>query len=93
MIAALLLRVALFLVPFIIYWLYTILQKQAENEPVQRRKPWTKLFIAGLLLLAVSFVVEGLIGGESIEGRYVEPRVENGRIIPGHIEPSQELGR
>jgi len=50
--------------------------------------PWLWLAGAGVLLLAgVLFVV--IAGfGTSQPGIYVPPHVENGRIVPGHIEPA-----
>lgn len=93
MIASILFRILLFLLPFVIYWLYTVLQKQAEAAPIRRRKPWTMLFVSGLLLIIISLVAEGLIGGESIDGQYVPPHMEDGRVVPGHVAPMQELGQ
>ena len=52
--------------------------------------PWIWLVAAGVLLLAlVLFVVTGPYA-TSTPGTYVPPRWENGRVIPGHIEPRRE---
>jgi hypothetical protein len=40
------------------------------------------LFFAALLTVALS-----VFSGDGIEGRYVPPQLENGRIVPGHVEP------
>jgi Family of unknown function (DUF6111) len=49
--------------------------------------PWVWLAGAGALLLALVLFVVTVNFGTSTPGLYVPPHVENGRIIPGHIEP------
>jgi hypothetical protein len=49
--------------------------------------PWLWLAGAGALLLALVLLVVAGHYGTSGPGTYVAPRWENGRIIPGHIEP------
>ncbi len=50
--------------------------------------PWVWLAAAGALLLALTLFVVTVHFGTSQSGIYVPPRSENGRIVPGHIEPS-----
>jgi len=40
------------------------------------------------LLLALTLFVVTVHFGTSQPGTYVPPRSENGRIVPGHIEPA-----
>ena len=47
------------------------------------------LAAAGVLLLAVVLFVVTVHYGTSQPGTYVPPRWENGRIVPGHIEPAR----
>ena len=49
------------------------------------------MFIAGLSLFALSFVVWGLTEGEPTTGRYVAPHVVNGKIVPGYVQPSEKM--
>ena len=51
--------------------------------------PWAWLAGVGALLLVMvlSAVIVGF--GTSQPGAYVPPRLENGRIIPGHIAPQR----
>ena len=51
--------------------------------------PWLWLAATGVVLLtAVLFVVT--VGfGTSTPGVYVPPRLENGHVVPGHIEPER----
>jgi hypothetical protein len=50
---------------------------------------WVWLAAAGVLLLAVVLFVVSVNYGTSQPGTYVPPRWEDGRIIPGHIEPAR----
>ncbi len=88
MIASILLRAFLFALPFIFYEIYLRLQRLQDKEPVARRKPWTKIFIAGFLLVAISLLIEGFMSGETIKGRYIPPHMEDGKVVPGHMEGS-----
>jgi Family of unknown function (DUF6111) len=84
----LVLRTLLFAAPFAIYGLYYLLmhRTKAENTPAT---PWSLLFIAGLSLVAISFIVVGLTEGEPTSGVYVPPHEVNGHIVPGHVEKAK----
>ncbi|HSZ12004.1 MAG TPA: DUF6111 family protein [Rhizomicrobium sp.] len=77
-------RALLFAVPFAIYGLYLILLRYRKVE--RPETPWPQLFVAGLALVAASFVYLGLTEGETTSGHYVAPKVVDGRIVPGHVE-------
>jgi hypothetical protein len=49
--------------------------------------PWLWLAAAGAVLLAVVLFVVTVGFGVPQSGTYVPPRWQNGRIVPGHIEP------
>lgn len=49
--------------------------------------PWVWLVGAGVALLAIVLFVVTVGFGTQQQGVYVAPRLENGAIIPGHIEP------
>jgi len=51
--------------------------------------PWVWLAAAGALLLALMLFVVTVHFGTSEPGTYVPPRWENGRIVPGHLEPAR----
>ena len=51
--------------------------------------PWVWLAAAGAVLLALMLFVVTVHFGTSQPGTYVPPRWENGRIVPGHIEPTR----
>jgi len=78
-------RICLFALPFALYALYLLLPR-ARRPGQPRRHPWTPLIIAGLALVASSFLIWGLTEGEPITGVYVAPHLEHGKIVPGHVE-------
>src|SRR5579864_8482777 len=85
MIRTLALRGVLFALPFAIYGAY-LLALRGRPHAAPPQTPWTALFIAGLSLVAASFVYLGLTQGESTSGVYVPPHVVDGKIVPGHVE-------
>jgi len=38
-------------------------------------------------VLAASFVIVGLTEGETTRGAYIPPHMQDGHIVPGHVEP------
>ena len=82
-----------FLLPILTYaawvWYRTrYVQKHGGEAPKFEKGPWPMLLFAGAVLTLVVLGVSATIQGNAPdEGRYVEPRVENGQVIPGHIEP------
>ncbi len=89
MIRSLFERVVLFALPFLLYGVY-LLALRLRPQAVRPATPWTWLIVAGLSLVAVSFIVLGFIEGEPITGTYVAPHVVNGRIVPGYVVPAPE---
>jgi hypothetical protein len=85
MIRIVLTRLALILLPFALNGLYLLLLRWRPNA-VRPQTPWTPLFIAGLSLVILSFLVLGLTEGDSTKGVYIPPHVVDGKIVPGHIE-------
>ena len=88
MMRTLAIRLLLFAAPFAIYGVYYFLARQrpAQNAPVT---PWSLLFIAGLSLVAISFIYVGLTEGEPTSGVYVPPHEVKGHIVPGHMEKAK----
>ena len=80
-------RLLLFAVPFALYAIYVALMQLRPPAATARQTPWTMLFIAGLSLFALSFIVWGITEGEPTTGRYVAPHVVNGQIVPGYVQP------
>jgi hypothetical protein len=89
MIRRILYEVLLFLLPFALYGIYWRLSGRGRPEEAQRPHPWVTLFICGLVLVAASFFFWAYEDGEATDGTYVPPHVEDGRIVPGRVEPAR----
>jgi len=88
MIRIILTRLLLFLLPFALYALYVYLLRFRPNSS-RPQTPWTPLFIAGLSLVVLSFLVLGFTEPQNMEGTYVPPHAVNGKVVPGHFEKAQ----
>ena len=86
MIARILYNILLFLIPFAAYWLYWRFIG-AEDARQKKTHPWAMLIVAGLTLVALSFVVWSFPETETREGVYVPPHLENGQVVPGRVQP------
>jgi hypothetical protein len=83
-------RLLLFAVPFALYGVYLLLMRLRPPSGAAPITPWTILFISGLSLFALSFVVWGFTEGEPTVGRYVAPHLVNGKIVPGYVQPAEK---
>ena len=50
------------------------------------RLPWIWLAAAGVVVTGVVLVTM-VESGDSIEGSYIPPHLEDGEIVPGHVAP------
>lgn len=92
-----LLQIALpFALPFIAYAMWLAVERRRAEKlgrgevPGWSEAPIVWLGAAGLLLAAIA--TAGLLllpGGDKASGIYVPPHLENGRIVPGHLEPAR----
>jgi hypothetical protein len=81
--------VLLFLLPFAAYALYLRFRPQSDKRSAASH-PWTVLVIAGLALVAASFVFWGVFENANQRGVYVPPHLEDGRLVPGRVIPESE---
>ncbi len=92
MIRTLLVRILPFLVPIILFAVWYFLArrragKAGEKAPSWREAPWGWIALSGLLVLALGLAFFRFSTGASPDGTYVPPKYEDGRVIPGHVEP------
>ena len=78
-------------IPLIIYWVWHLMQKRKAKKtgtqiPHFRDGPLFWVVIASLVVALLCFLVLGF-SGEANKGQYVPPKLEGGKITPGHIEP------
>jgi hypothetical protein len=70
-------------------WLVVAQRMQRTGAVPWVELPWVWLAGAGVVLLAVVLSVVHVHFGTAETGTYVPPRWEDGRIIPGHVEPDK----
>ena len=78
----LLLPTALYLV-----WITTLRRPQQNGSALRTALPWMWLAGAGIALLAIVLFVVTVHFGAPQEGVNVPAHLQNGHIVPGHIEP------
>jgi hypothetical protein len=78
----LLLPTALYLV-----WVTVLRRPHRNGAAAWTTWPWVWLAGAGIALLAIVLFVVTVHFGAPQEGVYVPPHLQNGHIVPGHIEP------
>ena len=80
------------LLPTVLYlvWLRATRWSQEVGGPMDWLAiPWVWLTVTGVALTAVVLFVVTVHFGTAVPGVYVPPHLENGRIAPGHIEPTR----
>ncbi len=92
MVRILLTYVVPLLLPSAIYfvwgWYRTRYVAQHGGEaPQLERGPWALLFFIGAVLTLASFAATALMQGSDAGSVYTPPHLENGKLIPGHLEP------
>ena len=59
------------------------------QAPKLEQGPWPLLLFAGAVLAFMVLGTTAMLGGDDPIGTYVPPHVENGQVIPGHLEPKK----
>jgi hypothetical protein len=77
------------LLPTVLYlvWLRMVRWSTTGGAIAWRRVPWLWLAGGGVALMALALYVVNVHFGTRASGIYVPPHQENGRIVPGHLEP------
>jgi hypothetical protein len=76
--------------PFIFYafWVAWMRRREDAGQPVTRMQAnrLVLCFVLGGILAGAALFLTAWIGSSPSDSKYVPPRLENGRIIPGHHE-------
>jgi hypothetical protein len=77
--------------PTVLYlvWLRAVRWTQSSGAVPWRALPWVWLGVTGVALTALVLFVVTVHFGTNVQGVYVAPHAEKGRIVPGHIEPAK----
>ncbi len=76
----------LFSLPFVGYALFLVLRQRYPLVAASwSRGSLARLTVAGLLLVAAGFLFLGL-AADHRKGAYVPARLQNGVLVPGHIQ-------
>jgi Family of unknown function (DUF6111) len=83
-----------FLLPAAVYaawvWYRTgYVARHGGEAPRLERGPWPLLMFLGAVLAFAVLAVTALTRGGSPDETYVPPHLENGAMIPGHLEPKK----
>ncbi len=83
-----------FLLPAAVYaawvWYRTgYVAERGGEAPRLERGPWPLLLFLGAVSALVVLSATALIRGGSPDDIYVPPHLENGKLIPGHLEPKK----
>jgi Family of unknown function (DUF6111) len=70
-----------------LFWVTVLRPARRNGATLWTALPWLWLAGVGVVLLAIVLFVVTVHFGAPQEGVYVPPRWQNGRIVPGHIEP------
>lgn len=81
-----------FLLPTIVYaaWLWyraRYVETHEGNAPGLEKGPWPLTLFLGAVLVLIILGATAIMSGGSTDGRYVPPHLEDGEMIPGHLEP------
>jgi hypothetical protein len=79
-----------FFLPFIGYAVYVIVARASGRDASWRGAPWLWLTAGGLFLTVVALLAFWALEPRTgTEGDYVPPRLEDGRVQPGQVVPSE----
>lgn len=73
------------LLPFVAFFAWRLLVTRGRNWLAST--PWFMLCVLSLLLAIGGFASMALIPTEIGSGRWIPPRVEDGRVVPGYVAP------
>jgi hypothetical protein len=81
------------LLPTILYGLWLVgIRRRAEapgngKQPLWVEAPWVWLLALGLAFAGLLTLAIALFGGGPANGIYVAPHIQDGQVVPGHVEP------
>ncbi len=77
-------EILLFALPFLAFAAWLVFARRSPLDHAAWKPQWTRLMLAGLFVVIASLVMTGLTAQRHEEG-YEPPRIEDGRLVPGHF--------
>lgn len=78
------------LIPFVVYALYLYFSRRAGGDKTWQGKSVAVATLIGLILMAISLMALGLVREKSVDGVYIPPRFEDGKIIQPQTIPYEK---
>ena len=81
------------LLPSVLYALWLLAERRRVEAagtgklPLWAEAPWLWLLALGVCFAGLIMVAIAVFGRDPTGGVYVAPHIENGEIVPGHVEP------
>jgi hypothetical protein len=72
------------LLPTVAYFLWALLGRPGAPD-VLEETPWFWLIIVGVVLMAGGLVAMALTGGVDPGSQIIQPRLEDGRVVPAEV--------
>jgi hypothetical protein len=84
-----------FLLPAVVYALWVwyrtnYVARHGGEAPKLEKGPWPLLLFMGAVLAFAVLGATALLRGGDPNDTYVPPHLENGKLIPGHLEPKKQ---
>lgn len=81
------------LIPLAVYgiWFFFFRKKgeSAEKLSPKEAKLWILTLVASLIIAVICVVVLAVSTKSNKEGEYIPPHMENGKIVPGKVNPNE----
>jgi len=83
-----------FLLPMAVYasWVWYragYAARHGGEAPRFEQGPWPLLLFAGALSAVIVLAATAWLRGGGADEVYIPPHVENGKVVPGHLEPKK----
>lgn len=88
MIRILIVRLLLFILPFVLYaaYMHFVKGEDITDRRTWRTAPLTALLAVSATIVAISFVALAFNTGSDPDGDYLPARMEDGELVPGRID-------
>lgn len=81
-----------FLTPLAVYAAWVLYRsgyvaRHGGEAPRFEKGPWPLLLFLGAILTLAALATTAMLGGGSTDSHYMPPHLQDGKMVPGHLEP------